>query len=167
MTVDVKSEVPLVDQIKKLIGVPEVDCAVDCVGFEAHGCGHNHGKEAPAQVLNDCMMATRAGGAVGIPGLYVTADPGATDTAAQEGSLSLRLGLGWAKSMSFYTGQAPVMKYHNQLMHAILNDKIQIADAVNVQVVSLDDAPAAYADFDQGAAKKYVIDPHGMTGFAK
>jgi glutathione-independent formaldehyde dehydrogenase len=69
--------------------------------------------------------------------------------------------------MSFYTGQAPVMKYHNQLMHAILNDKIQIADAVNVQVVSLDDAPAAYADFDQGAAKKYVIDPHGMTGFAK
>jgi glutathione-independent formaldehyde dehydrogenase len=69
--------------------------------------------------------------------------------------------------MSFHTGQAPVMKYHNQLMHAILNDKIQIADAVNVQVVSLDDAPAAYADFDQGAAKKYVIDPHNMTGHLK
>jgi glutathione-independent formaldehyde dehydrogenase len=28
----------------------------------------------------------------------------------------------------------------------------------------LDDAPAAYADFDQGAAKKYVFDPHNMTG---
>ncbi len=30
--------------------VPEVDCGVDCVGFEARGCGHNHGKEVPAQV---------------------------------------------------------------------------------------------------------------------
>ena len=47
----------------------------------------------------------KAGGAVGIPGLYVTEDPGAVDKAAQQGSLSLRLGLGWAKSQSFFTGQ--------------------------------------------------------------
>jgi glutathione-independent formaldehyde dehydrogenase len=163
-TVDVTSEVSLLDQIKVHTGGTEVDIAVDCVGFEAHGCGHNHGKETPAQVLNDCMTVARAGGSVGIPGLYVTVDPGSKDAAAQEGSLSLRLGLGWAKSMSFHTGQAPVLRYHKELMHAILNDKIQIADAVNVQVVSLDDAPAAYADFDQGAAKKYVFDPHNMTG---
>lgn len=163
-TIDVKSEVPLIDQIQAITGVPEVDCAVDCVGFEAHGCGHDHSEEKPAQVLNDCMTVARAGGKVGIPGLYVTADPGAKDAAAQEGSLSMRLGLGWAKSMSFYTGQCPVMKYHGPLMNAILNDKINIADAVNVQMVSLDDAPAAYKDFDQGAAKKYVIDPHNSTG---
>lgn len=47
----------------------------------------------------------KAGGAVGIPGLYVTEDPGAVDAAAKQGSLSLRLGLGWAKSQSFFTGQ--------------------------------------------------------------
>jgi glutathione-independent formaldehyde dehydrogenase len=41
-------------------------------------------------------------------------------------------------------------------MQAILFDKIQPARAVNVRVVSLDDAPAAYADFDRGASKKYV-----------
>ena len=29
------------------------------------------------------------------------------------------------------------------------------------QVISLDDAPKGYFDFDKGAAKKYVIDPHG------
>ena len=29
-------------------------------------------------------------------------------------------------------------------------------------VIPLDDAPRGYAEFDKGAAKKYVIDPHGM-----
>ncbi len=80
---------------------------------------------------------TRAGGQIGIPGLYVTEDPGATDDAAEQGSLSMRFGLGWAKSHSLHTGQCPVMKYHR--------------------------APQGYADFDGGAAKKFVIDPHKMV----
>ena len=71
-----------------------MDAAIDCVGFEARGCGHNHGAEVPAQVLNDCMTVTRAGGGIGIPGLYVTEDPGAADEAAKTGNLSMRLGLG-------------------------------------------------------------------------
>ena len=58
------------------------------------------------------MKITKAGGSIGIPGLYVTDDPGACDEAAKTGSLSVRLGLGWAKSLSFGTGQAPVMRYH-------------------------------------------------------
>jgi glutathione-independent formaldehyde dehydrogenase len=49
-------------------------------------------------VLNSIMEVTRAGGKLGIPGLYVTADPGAVDVAARHGSLSIRIGLGWAKS---------------------------------------------------------------------
>ena len=108
------------------------------------------------------MEVTRAGGQLGIPGLYVTGDPGAVDEAAKKGSLSIRIGLGWAKSHSIHTGQCPVMKYHRQLMNAILYDKIKIADAVNVEVISLQDSVKGYADFDKGAAKKFVIDPHGM-----
>jgi glutathione-independent formaldehyde dehydrogenase len=108
------------------------------------------------------MDVTRAGGALGIPGLYVTGDPGGVDEAAQEGSLSIRIGLGWAKSHSFATGQCPVMKYHRGLMQAILHDKVQIAKAVNATVISLDDAPKGYKDFDKGAAKKFVLDPHGL-----
>ena len=46
---------------------------------------------------------------------------------------------------------------------AILHDKIRITDAVNVRMISLDDAPQGYQDFDQGAAKKFVIDPHEMV----
>jgi glutathione-independent formaldehyde dehydrogenase len=162
-TIDVSESCPLPEQIERIVGVPEVDCAVDCVGFEARGCGHNHSKEVPAQVLNSVMEITKAGGAIGIPGLYVTGDPGAVDEAAKVGSLSIRIGLGWAKSHNFVTGQCPVMRYHRKLMNAILYDKIQIAKAVNVQMIKLDEAPKGYQDFDKGAAKKFVIDPHQMV----
>jgi len=153
---------PPQDQIEQLLGVPEVDAAVDAVGFEAHGHGAG-AAEAPATVLNSLMEITAAGGQVGIPGLYVTGDPGGVDEAAKTGSLSLSFGTGWAKSLSFTTGQCPVMRYNLRLMKAILNDKVQIAKAVNATVISLDDAPQGYADFDKGAAQKYVIDPHGMV----
>jgi len=159
-TIDLTKDEPIEEQIKKILGIPEVDCAVDCVGFEARGCGHDHSKEVPAQVLNTVMSITKAGGSVGIPGLYVTEDPGAVSKEAKFGSLSIRIGLGWAKSHSFHTGQCPVMKYHEKLMQAILNDKIQIAKACNVTVISLDEAPKGYKDFDKGVAKKFVIDPH-------
>jgi glutathione-independent formaldehyde dehydrogenase len=106
----------------------------------------------------------KARGAVGIPGLYVTGDPGASDEAAREGSLSLRLGLGWARSHAFYTGQCPVMRYNRQLMMAILHDRVHVAANVDATAIPLDQAPEGYADFDQGAARKYVLDPHGMLG---
>lgn len=160
--IDLKKDVSLADQIAAIVGVPEVDCAVDCVGFEARGHGHNASIEQPATVLNSVMEITRAGGQLGIPGLYVTGDPGAVDEAAKKGSLSIRIGLGWAKSHSIHTGQCPVMKYHRQLMNAILYDKIKIANAVNVQIISLKDSVNGYHDFDKGAAKKFVIDPHGL-----
>ncbi|AXE21955.1 formaldehyde dehydrogenase, glutathione-independent (plasmid) [Runella rosea] len=161
-TIDLKKEATLAEQIEQIVGVPEVDCAVDCVGFEAKGHGVDSDVEQPATVLNSIMEVTRAGGQLGIPGLYVTGDPGAVDEAAKKGSLSIRIGLGWAKSHSIHTGQCPVMKYHRQLMNAILYDKIKIADAVNVEVISLQNSVKGYADFDKGAAKKFVIDPHGM-----
>ncbi len=161
-TVNLREDATLAEQIEQITGEPEVDAAVDCVGFEARGHGANAATEHPATVLNATMEVTRAGGAIGIPGLYVTGDPGAATEAAKIGVLNIRIGLGWAKSHSFTTGQCPVMMYHRQLMQAILWDKIKIADAVNVTIISLDEAPQGYKDFDRGAAKKFVIDPHGM-----
>ena len=163
-TVDVSKQATISEQIEQILGVPEVDCAVDCVGFEARGHGRDSSVEAPATVLNSVMTVVKAGGNIGIPGLYVTGDPGAVDAAAKVGSLSIRIGLGWAKSCSFTTGQCPVMRYHRKLMTAILYDKIKIAKAVNVQMISLDQAPKGYVDFDKGAAKKFVIDPHQSVG---
>ena len=162
-TIDLTKEATLAEQIEQIVGVPEVDCAVDAVGFEARGHGADSGVERPATVLNSIMEITRAGGSLGIPGLYVTGDPGGVDEAAKIGSLSIRLGLGWAKSHAFFTGQTPVLKYNRQLMNAILFNKIKVAKACNVTVISLDEAAKGYADFDKGAARKFVIDPHGVV----
>lgn len=160
-TVDVSKGDPA-QQIEQILGLPEVDCGIDAVGFEARGHGADAATEAPATVLNSLMEITRAGGRLGIPGLYVTGDPGAVDEAAKQGSLSMRFGLGFAKSHTFVTGQCPVMKYHRGLMQAILHDKVSIAKNVKATPISLEDAPQGYAAFDEGAAQKFVLDPHGL-----
>ncbi|GAB87149.1 glutathione-independent formaldehyde dehydrogenase [Gordonia rubripertincta] len=162
-TVDVSLGDPR-DQIEQLLGVPEVDCGVDAVGFEARGHGDSTSSEAPATVLNSLMELTAAGGSIGIPGLYVTGDPGGVDASAKRGALSLSLGTGWAKSLSLATGQCPVMQYHRPLMNAILHDRIEIAKAVNAQVIPLEQAPRGYSEFDTGAATKFVLDPNEMIG---
>ena len=167
-TVDLRADATLAEQIEQIIGSPDgsdelaIDCGVDCVGFEARGHGKDAVVERPATVLNALMEITRAGGGIGIPGLYVTGDPGGVDDNAKIGNLGIRIGLGWAKSHHFMTGQCPVMKYHRKLMQAILYEKAHPANACNVTCITLDDAPQGYRDFDKGAARKYVIDPHGL-----
>src|SRR6266542_3536975 len=166
-TIDLSQHDNLPEQVEQILGTPEVDAAVDCVGFEARGHGADGSQqEQPATVLNSLMTLTRSAGKLGIPGLYVTGDPGAATEDAKVGTLGIRIGLGWAKSQSFTTGQCPVMRYNRQLMMAILNDKVQIARNVNATVIPLDQAPQGYEDFDKGAAKKYVLDPNQMISAA-
>ena len=160
--IDLRQDAGLGELIEQVLGEPEVDAAVDAVGFEARGHGADAG-EAPATVLNDVMTITRVGASLGIPGLYVTGDPGGIDENAKIGQLGVRIGLGWAKSHTFTTGQCPVKRYNRKLMNAILSGRAQIAKAVNATTISLDDAPRGYRDFDGGAARKFVIDPHGMV----
>jgi glutathione-independent formaldehyde dehydrogenase len=159
--IDLTKSDNLGELIAKVVGKPEVDAAIDAVGFEAKAQGKD-GEEAPATVLNSLMTIVRAAGSIGIPGLYVTEDPGAKDEAGKTGNLKMRFGLGWAKSHRFYTGQTPVLKYYRQLMQAILHDRLPIAKIVNATILPLRDAAQGYADFDKGAAKKFVLDPHGL-----
>ena len=77
----------------------------------------------------------------------------------------MRFGLGWAKSLHFHTGQTPVLRYFQQLRDAVLHGRIEIAKIVGATVLPLDEAVRGYREFDQGAARKYVLDPHGT--FAK
>jgi glutathione-independent formaldehyde dehydrogenase len=164
--IDLTKSDKLGDLIEAVIGEREVDAAVDAVGFEARGHGQSHTIEAPATVLNSLMTITRAAGRIGIPGLYVTDDPGSQDEAARQGNLRMRFGLGWAKSQSLFTGQTPVLRYNRSLMQAILHDRLPIAKIVDATVISLKDAPQGYQSFDSGAAKKFVIDPHGLISKA-
>jgi glutathione-independent formaldehyde dehydrogenase len=164
-TIDLSAHDNVGEQVEQILGTSEVDAAVDCVGFEARGHGpEGSAGEQPATVLNSLMEITRAAGGIGIPGLYVTGDPGGVDENAKVGQLGIRIGLGWAKSHVFTTGQCPVMRYNRRLMMSILHDRVQIARNVNATVIPLDQAPEGYHQFDQGAARKYVLDPHGLVG---
>src|SRR5881394_4556445 len=136
--VDLSGNAPLGERIAQILKVPEVDAFIDCVGFEARGSA---GTDQPAVVLNQAMEVTRPAGSIGIPGLYVTEDPGAKEEQAKHGSLSLRLGQGWSKSHSFHTGQTPMLRYNRQLLQAILWDRLPIAKIVNAKVITLDEAP--------------------------
>jgi glutathione-independent formaldehyde dehydrogenase len=42
----------------------------------------------------------------------------------------------------------------------------QHRQVVGVQVISLDQAPEGYGEFDAGAPKKFVIDPHKLCSAA-
>jgi glutathione-independent formaldehyde dehydrogenase len=161
-SIDLSAHDRLSELIEAVIGEPVVDSFIDAVGFEAK----THGEEQPAVVLNQAMDVTRYAGSIGIPGLYVTSDPGAHDAQAAKGALSLRFGLGWSKALSFHTGQTPTLRYNRQLMQAILHDRLPIAKIVNAEVIPLDDAVKGYAQFDRGAAVKFVLDPHGLVARA-
>ena len=161
-TIDLNQDVPLTDQIEAILGEPMVDCAVDYVGNEAHGIGREAEDMSPAHAINQVMDATRAGGATGIVGVYGP-DPLASSKAEQEGTYPLDFGKAWIKSPRISGGQAPIMHYNRELMMSILWDRMPyLSDMLNTKVISLDEAPDAYAKFDTGVSEKFIIDPHGM-----
>jgi glutathione-independent formaldehyde dehydrogenase len=59
-----------------------------------------------------------------------------------------------------------VIKYNRQRMQVIMRDRIDIAEIAGVQVISLDDTPKGYGEFDAGVPKKFVIDPHKLFSAA-
>jgi glutathione-independent formaldehyde dehydrogenase len=76
------------------------------------------------------------------------------------------LGEGWSKAQSFHTGQTPTLRYNRALMQAIWHGRVNIAEIVNATVIPLEDAPKGYEAFDEGAASKFVLDPHGLLAAA-
>ena len=72
----------------------------------------------------------------------------------------------WTSPTASTRGRPLVMKYNRQLMQAIMWDRINIAEVVGVQVISLDQAPEGYGEFDAGVPKKFVIDTHKLFSAA-
>jgi len=146
--------------IHSIIGRETVDCSCDCVGFESCGHGKESNTEQSNIVLNSCFSITKAGGRIGIPGLYPPEDPQSNDPQAKQGLLKLKFGEAWSKSIKIEMGQCPVLTYHRELMLSILHSRISVSSALNVKVISLEEAPEAYKRFNAGEAAKYIIDPH-------
>ena len=107
----------------------------------------------------------RFGGGMGVPGIYTAGDSQARNEIEKQGRYPLDFGKAWIKSPSVTAGQCPVVKYSRDLMQAILWGRLDhLVDVMNAQVVSLEHALEAYKLFDHGSAKKYVVDPHNVTG---
>lgn len=163
--VDLNEDTPVADQIEAILGRREVDCGVDCVGLEAHGAGPEAGEEHSDAVINTLLDVVRAGGAIGIPGIYTHPDPGAGTELTKAGRLPIDFGKAWIKSPKLTAGQAPIMRYNRDLMMAILWDRMPYLGAMlNTEIIGLEEAPDAYATFSEGSPKKFVIDPHGSVG---
>jgi glutathione-independent formaldehyde dehydrogenase len=151
-------------KVKSVLGKEEVDAAIDCVGFEAHGAGHEVSKNVPTCAINTGIELIKATGAIGVPGVFLNSDPGAPDTSTARGKFSLDWGLAWTKGFTIATGQCPVGLYNDDLRKTIMHDRVNLHKGLNMKVVALEEAPMAYREFNKGAPHKYVIDPHNSLG---
>lgn len=79
-----------VEKIIELNGGEMVDRSVDAVGYQASA--QDGKKEAPSIVLENCIKVTRPTGGIGVPGLYVPSDPGASDENSGKGMLLMSFG---------------------------------------------------------------------------
>lgn len=86
--IDFTASDPVDAIVKKNGGM--VDRAVDCVGYQA--VDSSGSTEKPNIVLDQLIRVTRATGGLGVPGLYVPADPGAADEKSKEGQILIPFG---------------------------------------------------------------------------
>jgi len=149
-------------EIEKLIGVSEVNCSIDCVGYEASQPG-SQGTNNPECVLNTCMCVTGTGGAISFPGLYLPMDPKGPDSQHKKGLEPLVIGQAFTKGHQLQGGQCPVMRWNKKLLKLICADRLPpISKAFNVKVITLDEVPEAYKRFNDGEACKFIIDCNGF-----
>jgi glutathione-independent formaldehyde dehydrogenase len=139
-------EADAAEQIKAYTNGEGADTGVDAVGYQAQGPSGRG--EAPAIVLNSLIQAVRATGRLGVPGLYVPADPGAPDEAAKQGMLSVAVGKLFEKGLRMGTGQCNVKRYNRQLRDLIITGRAKPSFVVSHEL-PLDQAPDAYEKFDK------------------
>jgi glutathione-independent formaldehyde dehydrogenase len=159
-TINVGEHEVIRDAIADILDVPEVDCAIDAVGYEAHGHGHLVNQDSPTDALDTIVDVTRSGGQLGVPGVYLPMDPQGKGFLAKIGRPAFEWGRAWDKGHTFSTGQVPVMRYNRQLMTSILFERVSLSRILGTTVIPLDEAPDAYARFNEGVPQKFVLDPH-------
>ena len=135
-----------VEQIKAQTGGEGTDKGIDAVGYQA--VTQQGTSEQPALVLNALIHTVRATGALGVPGLYVPADPGGVDEQAKRGMLGIAFGKLFEKGLRLGTGQCNVKRYNRQLRDLIIAGRAKPSFVVSHEL-PLTDAPAAYEKFDK------------------
>jgi glutathione-independent formaldehyde dehydrogenase len=134
------------EQITEQTNGEGTDKGIDAVGYQAHG--RKDGGEEPAIVLNSLIETVRATGMLGVPGLYVPADPGAPSEEAKRGMLLVSIGKFFEKGLRMGVGQCNVKRYNRQLRDLIITGRAAPSFVVSHEL-PLDQAPNAYEKFDK------------------
>ena len=135
-----------VQMIKDQTDGEGTDKGVDAVGYQAQS--GDASTEEPAVVLNSLIETVRPTGRLGVPGLYVPADPGGPSEEAKKGMLLVSIGRMFEKGQVVGTGQCNVKRYNRQLRDMIIAGRATPSFVVSHEL-PLDDAPDAYGKFDQ------------------
>lgn len=133
-------------QIKEQTAGEGTDKGIDAVGYQAHA--HGTGGEEPAIVLNSLIDTVRPTGMLGVPGLYVPADPGAPSAEAAKGMLLVWIGKFFEKGLRMGVGQCDIKRYNRQLRDLIITGRARPSFVVSHEL-PLDEAPGAYEKFDK------------------
>jgi glutathione-independent formaldehyde dehydrogenase len=133
-----------VEQLMDATGGRGVDRGVEAVGYQAHDPS---GEEHPELVLDNLVQVVRATGGIGVVGVYVPEDPGATSDLAKEGRIPFQYGQFFTKGQTMGTGQCPVKRYNRQLRDLIISGRANPSWIVS-QEIGLQEAADAYQHFD-------------------
>jgi threonine dehydrogenase-like Zn-dependent dehydrogenase len=120
------------------------DCGCECVGYQCHDpAGH----EVPNATMNDLVKSVRPTGGLGVVGVFVSEDRGASDKLAKKGQIAFDFGLFFEKGLHMATGQANVKAYNRYLCNLIHTGRAKPSWIVSHEL-ALDEAPDAYKHFD-------------------
>jgi glutathione-independent formaldehyde dehydrogenase len=146
-----------IEQIKDATKGRGTDRGVEAIGYQAHD---SQGVEQPNMTMNGLVEVVKATGTIGVVGLFLPEDPGASDELAKKGQLAFDYGKFWFKGQTVGNGQANVKNYNRALARLIHQGKATPARLVSHNL-GLDEAPEAYRHFDardQGWTK-VVLNP--------
>ena len=148
-----------VEQIMNLTDGRGTDRGCECVGYQ---CCNKHGHEDNSLTMNNLVASTRPTGGIGVVGVFVPQDPGASDDLAKEGKMAFDFGSFWFKGQQIRTGQANVKAYNRRLAKLIHTGKASPGQIISHRL-KLDEAPGAYEKFDSRVDgwTKVVLKPGG------
>ena len=146
------------EQIRAMTGGYGADCGAECVGYQCHNAA---GKEVPNMVMNALVDAVKATGQIGVIGVFVPQDPGASDDLAKKGQIAFDFGKFWFKGQKIGTGQCNVKAYNRRLRDLIHQGKANPSIIIS-HSLPLAQAPEAYKHFDNRDEgwTKVILHPH-------
>ena len=133
-----------VEQVLEQTKGKGADRGCECVGYQ---CCDRNGHEVPNLTMNNLVKTVKATGSIGVVGVFVPKDPGASDELAKNGQLAFNFGEFWFKGQQIRTGQANVKAYNRRLCNLISEGRANPSFIISHEL-PLSAAPDAYKHFD-------------------